>query len=86
MLFFLSFLPCQERAESKGRTFTLKCPILDNQKQISFGSSFRARFPHSAQLSSMMEPDIQPNRSCLLRLSKCGDQFSETEAQKNGHC
>ena len=82
----LSFLPCQERAKSQGRTFTLKCPILDKQKQISFGSSFRARFPHSAQLSSLMEPGTQPNSSCLLRLSKCGDQFSETEAQKDGHC
>ena len=86
MLFFLSFLPCQERAKSQGTTFTLKCPILDKQKQISFGSSFRARFPHSAQLSSLMEPGTQPNSSCLLRLSKCGDQFSETEAQEDGHC
>ena len=86
MLFFLSFLPCQERAKSQGTTFTLKCPILDKQKQISFGSSFRARFPHSAQLSSLMEPGTQPNRYCLLRLSKCGDQFSEPEAQEDGHC
>ena len=83
---FLSFLPCQERAKYKGTTFTLKCPILDKQKQISFGSSFRARFPLSAQLSSLMEPGTQPNRSCLLRLSKCGDQFSETEDQEDGHC
>ena len=46
------------------------CPILDKQKQISFGRSSRARFPHSAQLSSLMEPGTQSNRSCLLALSK----------------
>ena len=46
------------------------CPILDKQKQISFGRSFRARFPRSAQLSSLMEPGTQSNRSCLLALSK----------------
>ena len=50
--------------------FTLKCPIPVKQKQILFGSSFRAQFPHSAQLSSLMESGTQPNRSCLLRLSK----------------
>ena len=44
--------------------------ILVKQKQISFGSSFRARFPHSAQLSFLMEPGTQPNRPCLLKLSK----------------
>ena len=59
-----------KRGQSQDITFTLKCPILDKQKQISFGSTFRASFPHSAQLSSLMEPDTQPNRSCLLRLSK----------------
>ena len=46
------------------------CPILDKQKQISFGRSFRARFPHSAHQSSLLEPGTQPNRSFLLRLSK----------------
>ena len=66
----LSFLPCQERAKSLITTFTLICPILYKQKQISFGSSFRARFLHSAQLSSLMEPGTLPNRACLLRLSK----------------
>ena len=51
--------------------FTLKCPIPVKQKQILVGSSFRARFPHSAQLSSLMES---------------GTQFSQTETQKDGHC
>jgi len=76
---------CLREAKSQGPTFTFKCPILDKQKQILFGSSFRAQFPHSAQLSSLMESATQPNRSCLLRLSKW-DQFSETEAQEDGHC
>ena len=48
----------------------MKCPFLKKQKQISFGSSFRSTFPHSAQLSSLMEPGTQPKRSCLIRLSK----------------
>src|SRR5574340_828112 len=68
--YFLSFLPCQKRAKSQGTTFTLKCPILDKQKQISFGSSLRDRFPHSSQLSFLMEPGTQYKTSCLLRLSK----------------
>ena len=65
--------------------FHLECPILDEQKEISFGSSFRARFPHSTQLASLMVPGTQSNRSCFLRLSKCGDQFLEFEAQEDGH-
>ena len=46
------------------------CPILDKQKQISFGSSLRASFPHCGQLSYLREPGTQPNRSYILRLSK----------------
>ena len=70
-------MSCQERAKSQGTTFSMKCPILDKQKQISFGRSFRTRFPHSSQLSSLMEPGTQPNRSCLLRLSN-----EETSSQR----
>ena len=69
-MFFSVILALSREGKSQGTTFTLKCPILDKQKQISFGSSLRARFPHSAQLSFLMEPGTQLNRSCLLRLSK----------------
>ena len=84
MLFFI-ILALSREGKSQGRPFTLECPIMDNQKQISFGSSFRARFPHSTQLASLMVPGTQSNRSCFLRLSKCGDQFLEFEAQEDGH-
>ena len=63
----------------------MKCPILVKQKQVSIGSSFRARFPYSTQLSSLMEEGTQHNRSCLLKLSNWGDQFSQPETQKDGH-
>ena len=69
-MLFSVILALSREGKSQGTTFTLKCPILDKQKQISFGSSFRARFPHSAQLSFLMEPGTQPNRPCLLKLSK----------------
>ena len=69
-MLFSVILALSREGKSQGTTFTLKCPILDKQKQISFGSSFWASFPHSVQLSSLMEPGTQPNRSCLLRLSK----------------
>ena len=54
--------------EGKVSRHNFHLEILVKQKQISFGSSFRARFPHSAQLSSLMEPGTQHNRSCILRL------------------
>ena len=69
-MLFSAILALSREGKVSSTTFTFKSPILDKQKQISFGSSFRARFPHSAQLSSLMEPGTQPNRSCLLRLSK----------------
>ena len=53
---FSVFLALSREGKVSSTTFTFKSPILDKQKQISFGSSFRARFPHSAQLSSFMEP------------------------------
>ena len=69
-MLFSVILALSREGKSQGTTFTLKCPILDKQKQISFGISIRARFPHSAQLSSLMEPGTQYKTSCLLRLSK----------------
>ena len=82
VVFFFIILALSREGRVSRQNFTLKCPILDKQKQISFGSSLGARFPHSAQLSSLMEPGIQPNRSCLLRLSKCGDQFQRLRPRK----
>ena len=41
--------------------FHPKAPVLAKRRQISAGSSFRARFPCPAQLSSPREPGIQPN-------------------------
>ena len=82
VFFFFIILALSREGRVSRQNFTLKCPILDKQKQISFGSSLGARFPHSAQLSSLMEPGIQPNRSCLLRLSKCGDQFQRLRPRK----
>ena len=35
-------------------------PVLTKTRQNSVGSSFRARFPHLAQLSSLREPGTQP--------------------------
>ena len=36
--------------------------VLAKRRQISVGSSLRARFPDSAQLSSLKEPGTQPNQ------------------------
>ena len=54
----------------------------------SASSSFSARFPHSAQPSSLTETGIQHNRSSVsvLRAPIGGDQFSQTETQKENHC
>ena len=68
-MLFSVILALSREGKSQGTTFTLKCPILDKQKQISFGSFFRARFSLSAQISSLIEPGTQRNRPCLLRLS-----------------
>ena len=69
-MLFSVILALSREGKSQGTTFTLKCPILDKQKQISFGSSLRASFPHCGQLSYLREPGTQPNRSYILRLSK----------------
>ena len=69
-MLFSVILALSRESKASRHNFTLKCPIPDKQKQISFGISIRARFPHSAQLSSLMEPGTQHKTSCLLRLSK----------------
>ena len=63
-------------------------PGLVKGKQISASSSFSARFPHSAQPSSLTEAGIQHNRSSgsFLWASIWGDQFSQSETQKENHC
>ena len=63
-------------------------PVLYKGKQISASSFFSARFPHSAQSSSPTETGIQHNSSSesVLNTSIWGDQFSQTETQKENHC
>ena len=38
-----------------------KVPVLVKRRQILVGSSFRARFPYPAQLSSLKKTGIQPS-------------------------
>ena len=40
-------------------------PVLVKRNQISVSSSFRAKFPHSLQVSFLTEPGTQPNRSSV---------------------
>ena len=62
--------------------------VLAKRRQISVGSSLRARFPDSAQLSSLKEPGTQPNQ--LLgssgRPERGGDQVPQTWTQADCHC
>ena len=59
-MFFSVILALSREGKSQGTTFTLKCPILDKQKQIALGSSYRAWFPHSAQVSSLVGQGPNP--------------------------
>ena len=57
------------------------------RRQNSVGSSFRARFPHLVQLSSLREPGTQPKwPSVSSGHPNGGDQVSLTAAQTNDHC
>lgn len=49
-----------------------KVPVLIERKQISFGSSFRARFPQPAQLSSLREPGTQLNWPSVSSAAQMG--------------
>ena len=76
--------PDQKVQSPKAQLSHSKVPVLV-KRQILAGSSFRARFPHPAQLSSLREPGIQLPLS-LLKLHKWGDQVSKTATQTDGHC
>ena len=53
--------PDQTGQSPKAQRLLSKVPVLANRRQISVGSSFRARFPYLAQLSSLKKTGIQPN-------------------------
>ena len=72
-------LPPDQKGQSpKMRLLPSKVPVLAQRRQISVGSSFRARFPHPAQLSSLREPGTQPK----WRLVFSGCPKRETRAHR----
>ena len=54
-------LSWQEKQGPKAQLSPPKVPILAKRRQVSVGSSFSARPPHPAQLSSLKEPGAQPS-------------------------
>ena len=52
--------PDKKGQSPKAQLSPSKVPVLAKRRQISVGSSFGARFPYPAQLSSLREPGIQP--------------------------
>ena len=52
--------PDEKGQSPEAQLLPSKFPVLAKRRQISVGSSFRARFPYPAQLSSLREPGIQP--------------------------
>ena len=61
-LYQMNIILCldQKGQSTKAQLLPSKVPVLAKRRQISVGSSFRARFPYPAQLSSLREPGIQP--------------------------
>ena len=72
--------PDQKGQSCKAQLSPSKVPVLTKRRQISVGSSFRARFPHPSQLSSPREPDIQPNWSSV----SSGHPNGETRSHRSG--
>ena len=70
--------PDQKGQSPKAQLSYSEVPVLVKRRQILVGSSFRARFPHPAQLSSLREPGIQPN--CPSVSSTCPN--GETRSYK----
>ena len=62
-LYWINVILCPYGKEQrpKAQLPPSKVPALAKRRQISVGSSFRARFPHPAQLSSLREPCTQPS-------------------------
>ena len=52
--------PDQKGQSPKAQPSPSKVQVLAKRRESSVGSSFRARFPHPAQLSSLKEPSTQP--------------------------
>ena len=61
-LYQMNIILCldQKGQSPKAQLLPSKIPVLAKRRQISVGSSFGARFPYPAQLSSQREPGIQP--------------------------
>ena len=59
-LFLMNVIVCSGKEQSPKAQFSpSKGPALAKRRQILVSSSFRARFPHLAQLSSLREPVAQ---------------------------
>ena len=60
-LYQMNFILCSytNGQSSKAQCSASKAPVLAERRQISAGSSFRARLPHPAPPSSLREPGIQ---------------------------
>ena len=58
--------PDQKGQSPKAQLSPSKVLALTKGRESSAGSSFRARFPHSAQLSSLREPGTQPRLALSL--------------------
>ena len=72
--------PDQKGQDPKAQLSPSKVPVLAKRRRISVGSSFRARFPHPSQLSSLREPGIQPNWSS----ASSGGPKGETRSHRSG--
>ena len=57
----VTLCPDQKGQSPKAQLSPSKVPALAKRRQISDGSSFRARYPHPAHLSCLREPGIQLN-------------------------
>ena len=80
-LYQINVILCPDEKEQspKARLCPSKVPALAERRQSSAGSSFRARFPRPAQLSSPREPRAQPSwPSGSSGYPDGGDQVSQT--------
>ena len=62
-LYQIHFIFCSDTngQSSQGQRSASKAPVLAERREISAGSSFRARLPHPTQPSSLSELGIQPS-------------------------
>ena len=88
-LYQMNVILCPDKKEQgpKAQLSLSKVPVLAKRRQISGGSSLRARFPHPAQLSSSREPGTQPNWPSVFSVHpNRGDQVSQTVTHTVSHC